>query len=292
MNRGTGSMKKTSLFTRFLPFKKVIIGMVIIILILFTVAAFYNGLTINNYEISTNKFETNESVRIVLISDLHSHIYDENQNELITKVKDQNPDIILLAGDIADDNVPIEGTKLLLNGIKDIAPVFYVSGNHEYWSGDIKNIKDTIRTYGVIILEDEYSEIIVNGVPIIIAGLDDPEWTMYESKNSSSSMNESFKDLKGKNQYKILIAHRPEQIELYKQYPFDLVVSGHAHGGQVRIPFVLNGLIAPNQGWFPEYAGGMYQHDTLIHIVSRGLSNNYDVPRVFNPPEIVVIDIN
>jgi predicted MPP superfamily phosphohydrolase len=269
----------------------IIIIIFIIILILLSATAFNSDLTIKNHEVTSSKFETDESIRIILIADLHSHIYGENQSALIAKIKDQKPDIILLAGDIAEDEVPINGTKLLLNGIKDICPVFYVSGNHEYWSGDIKNIKEIIRSYGVVVLEDEFYEIDVDGVPIIIAGVDDPEWINYENKDLKPSMDENFKELDEKNQYKILLAHRPELIESYKKYSFDLVVSGHAHGGQIRIPFVLNGLYAPNQGWFPKYAGGIYQHDNLIHIISRGISNNLQIPRIFNPPEIVVVDI-
>jgi len=92
--------------------------------------------------------------------------------------------------------------------------------------------------------------------------------------------------------FKILIAHRPELIDIYEKYPFDLVVSGHAHGGQIRIPFLLNELIAPNQGRFPKYAGGVYQHGGLTHIVSRGLSFSLYLPRVFDSPEVVVIDIS
>ena len=261
------------------------------VLIAFCVAAFYNGLTVKKYCISSDRFESGKSIRIVLLSDLHSHIYGDNQNRLISKVLAQDPDIILLAGDIADDNVPIEGTKLLLEGIKDAAPVFYVSGNHEYWSGDINGIKETIRSYGVTVLEDEYREITINGLPLIVAGVDDPEWTRYERKTLKTLMYEAFRGLESTNQYKILVAHRPEQIESYKKYPFDLVVSGHAHGGQARIPFLLNGLVAPNQGWFPKYAGGVYHHDGLVHVVGRGISFNPRMPRIFNPPEIVVIDI-
>lgn len=267
---------------------KYIISLVIIIV---AIAAFYNGIIIRRYMIHTDKFSDGQSVRAVLIADLHSHIYGNNQKDLISKIIDQKPNVIFLAGDIADDVEPIEGTKLLLDGIKDIAPVFYVSGNHEYWSGDIENIKETIRSYGVTILEDEYKKIVVNDIPIIIAGVDDPEWTRYEEKDNQKSMDKNFMELKDKPQFKILVAHRPEQIEIYKKYSFDLVVSGHAHGGQVRIPFVLNGLLAPNQGWFPKYAGGEYRHGELIHIVSRGVSFNPRLPRVFNPPEIVVIDI-
>ncbi|MDD4689844.1 MAG: metallophosphoesterase [Eubacteriales bacterium] len=264
---------------------------ILLIVILITIAALYNGLTVRHYSLISDKLDDGQSIRAVLISDLHNHIYGDNQKDLISKVIKQNPDVILLAGDIADDVVPIEGTKLLLDGIKDIAPMFYVSGNHEYWSGDIENIKETIKSYGVTILEDEYKEIVVNDMPIIIAGVDDPEWTRYEKKDNRKSMDKNFKELADKPQFKILVAHRPEQIETYKKYPFDLVVSGHAHGGQVRIPFVLNGMLAPNQGWFPKYAGGMYKHGNLTHIVSRGVSYNPRLPRIFNPPEIVVIDI-
>jgi hypothetical protein len=155
----------------------------------------------------------------------------------------------------------------------------------------MENIKETIKSYGVTILEDEYKKIFVNDIPIIIAGVDDPEWTRYEQKDNRKSMDKIFMELEAKPQLKILVAHRPEQIEIFKKYSFDLVVSGHAHGGQVRIPFMLNGLLAPNQGWFPKYAGGEYRYGNLTHIVSRGVSFNPRLPRVFNPPEIVAIDI-
>lgn len=88
-----------------------------------------------------------------------------------------------------------------------------------------------------------------------------------------------------------MLSHRPERIESYKKYNFDLVLSGHAHGGQVRIPFLLNGLYAPNQGLFPKYAGGLYTHNNLNHVVSRGLSYNPKLPRIFNPPEIVIVEL-
>lgn len=93
-----------------------------------------------------------------------------------------------------------------------------------------------------------------------------------------------------KDSFNILLAHRPEYIEEYGQYPFDLVLSGHAHGGQWRIPYLMNGLIAPNQGWFPKYAGGLYRHGDMTEIVGRGLLLDWK-PRLFNPPEIVVVDI-
>ena len=268
--------------------KYIILCIIIIVLI----AAFYNGLIVKRYIVTTNKFNGEIAVRAVLISDLHGYIYGKNQQDLILKITEQKPDIILLAGDIIDEDLPLDGAKLLFEGIKNVAPVFYVTGNHEYWTENIENIKRMIRSYGITVLEDEYKELEVNGVTIIVAGIDDPEWPRFEDKKyKNNQMSKNFARLKDRPEFKILLAHRPEQIELYKKYTFDLVVSGHAHGGQVRIPFLLNGLFAPNQGMFPKYAGGLYTHDSLIHIVSRGVSFNPLAPRVFNPPEVSVIDI-
>lgn len=271
--------------------KKPLIVMSLLAIALFL--AFYNGLVVRNYSFSTDKLASGESVRIVLIADLHNHIYGENQAKLVSLIEKQNPDLIALAGDIADDHVPIEGTEQLLDGIKDLAPIYYVSGNHEFWSDDIENNKAVIRQYGVTVLEHNHDIITIENSPIIIAGVDDPEVVTYEKPwfDWEQAMLGAFADLQDRPELKILLSHRPERIELYNKMDFDLVLSGHAHGGQVRIPLLLNGLYSPNQGWFPEYAGGLYKHDSLTQIVSRGLSYNPRLPRIFNPPEIVVIDL-
>lgn len=249
-----------------------------------------HNLTVRNYIITSDKLNK-EDLNIILIADLHSTIYKNNQKQLIDMVTSQKPDLILLAGDIADDIVPILGTKLFLDGVKDIAPMYYVKGNHEYWSKNTDYIDDVFKSYGVNILSDNYIQTSVKDIKLIIAGVEDPDRTIYKDKNydQSKSMEDAFKNLP--DGYKILLAHRPEKIEEYLKYPFDLVVSGHAHGGQARIPFIMNGLIAPHQGLFPKYAGGVYKHDNLSHVVSRGLSINPKLPRIFNPPEIVVIKI-
>ncbi len=273
--------------------KKIYIFLVIILSLILVFSAFYNGFVVNKYRIVSNKLSTNEMVRVALITDLHSHIYGENQTKIISIIKQQKPDIIALAGDIADDKTPVEGTKMFLEGLSGLCPIYYVTGNHEFWSNDIKSIKDTIKKYGVTILENEYEQIKIRNTNIIIAGIDDPDVAIYEKPNLDlkNEMHFAFKELENNSDYKILLAHRPELIELYKEFSFDLVLSGHAHGGQIRIPFILNGLYAPNQGLFPKYAGGSYKHNSLIHIVSRGVSFNPRLPRVFNPPEIVIIDI-
>ncbi len=273
--------------------KKICILACLTLIIIIFFLAFYNGLVVKKYNAISNKLSAEASIRIALITDLHSHVYGDNQTKIVSLIKQQKPDVIALAGDIADDVESIEGTKLFLEGLKGFRPIYYVTGNHEFWSNDIKNIKDTIREYDVTILENNYKQIKVKNSNIIIGGVDDPDVGIYEKTNFDlqREMNTNFNKLKDKNDFKILLAHRPELIELYKKFSFDLVLSGHSHGGQVRIPFILNGLFAPNQGWFPKYAGGIYKYDSLTHIVSRGVSYNPRLPRIFNPPEVVIIDI-
>ncbi len=263
------------------------------LLIILLFAAFYNGLVVRSYTVDSEKLAAGETIRIVLISDLHNHIYGVNQSKIVSLIRKQNPDIIALAGDIADDQLPILGTELFLDGIQGLAPIYYVSGNHEFWSNEIDNIKDKIRKYGVTILEHNYEQVKIGNSSIIVSGIDDSEIIKYETPDFDweGEMHKAFADLQALPHFKILLAHRPELIEIYQEYDFDLVLSGHSHGGQVRIPFILNGLYAPNQGWFPPYAGGVYIHGSLIHIISRGLSYNPRLPRIFNPPEVVVVEI-
>ena len=245
------------------------------------------------YRVETPLLEEQSNIKIVLISDLHSTIFGKDQTILIDLIKNINPDLIILSGDIFDDVVPMTGTQLLLKGISGIAPVYYVTGNHDYLSYNIQTIREELISYGVFILSDNYVIIEIRNNEIVIAGTEDPYKRIYETPdyNQNDSMERAFRELDEMPLYKILIAHRPEMIENYKKYSFDLVLSGHTHGGQVRIPLILNGLYAPGQGVFPKYAGGIYTHGNLKHVISRGLSVNPRLPRIFNPPELVIIII-
>lgn len=273
-------------------FTKQTVLIIVIIIILITVA-FYNGLIIRRYIVEEDSIVYNNCVRIVLISDLHSYIHGQNQKKIINKIKNEEPDIVALVGDIADDNRPIEGTQIFLNRLKDIAPIYYVTGNHEIKTNEVEKIKDIFRSYGAKVLENTYEKIEINGMKLVIAGVDDPLIIKYERPNSNwhKEIEGDFSKLRDEEGYKILLSHRPEEVDFYNRLPFNMVLSGHAHGGQVRIPFILNGLLAPHQGLLPKYAGGLYQHENYTHIVSRGVSFNLLLPRIFNPPEIVVIDI-
>ncbi|MFZ5354423.1 MAG: metallophosphoesterase [Bacillota bacterium] len=265
----------------------------LIVAAVFLFSAFYNGLVFRNYTVYSDRISLGNSIRIVLIADLHSHIYGENQIHIAERIRSQKPDIIALAGDIADDQVPIDGTKLFLEAVKGISPIYYVSGNHEVWTGELDSIKKLFRSYGAHVLENTYLRESIKGEEVVICGADDPDVQRYKGSdyNWEDELYKAFYSLGAEKGYKILLSHRPERVDAYKSLPFDLVLSGHSHGGQVRIPFLLNGLLAPHQGWFPKYAGGLYKHDEMTHVVSRGVSYNPRLPRIFNPPEIVVIDI-
>ena len=268
-----------------------------VVLVALCVWAFYIGLTLRTYGVETDKIPQGRRVRIVAVTDLHSHIYGEDQQPLIDMINKQQPDIIALVGDIADDEEPDDGTHLLLEGIRGIAPAYYVSGNHEYWSDNYDRIKNMMESYGVTVLDNESEDIIVNGTRLSISGVDDPYMFDYtedadylEMGDEDELFRQRFANLDD-GVLNVLLAHRPELIELYRQYGFDLILSGHTHGGQIRVPLLINGLFAPDQGWFPKYAGGRYDIGGKMLIVSRGLSFNDLVPRVFNPPEVVVVDI-
>ncbi|HHT19963.1 MAG TPA: metallophosphoesterase [Tissierellia bacterium] len=224
--------------------------------------------------------------RIALVCDLHSCDYGEQGRELLDAIDEQAPDLVLLGGDIVDDVLPQAGAEVVLDYLGAHYPTYYVSGNHEYWSGRIDQIKQMIQDKAITVLEGDSQLIKLGDATIRLSGIDDPEV-------GESEMIEQFlavSDITGP-EYHILLAHRPELIYRYLSGDFDLILSGHAHGGQWRIPYLLNGLIAPNQGLFPKYAGGRYDFEVRTMIVSRGLARETTiVPRLFNPPELVIIE--
>lgn len=254
--------------------------------------AFNTKLKIQHYSLESEKLTA--PVRIVLITDLHSCSYGKGQRELIDAIHAQKPDIILLGGDICDDKLPHRNTELVLRAIADKYPCYYVTGNHEYWSREIEKILKIFESYNVPVLEGSFDTIDVRGQKLNICGISDPDILKYTDKNYS--ITEQLKDAAVASEngnYSILLAHRPELIDSYLNYDFDLILAGHAHGGQWRLPGIINGLFAPNQGFFPRYAGGKYRFEDSFMIVSRGLARESTrIPRIFNRPELVVIDLS
>ena len=261
--------------------------LLIVIFLLICIAAFYHGIVIRRYTVESDKLDSEQSLNIVVVSDLHNTRHDK----LVDMIREINPDIIAMPGDIVDTKFNMKYVNAFLDDIAKLnIPVYYVTGNHEEGAIGTEKIKNDIRNRGITVLSDEFILIEINGVKLTIAGVNDP----YRSNSDrwNKKITEKLTGLEANNStYKILLAHRPDLWEIYENLGFDLALSGHAHGGQVRIPFILNGLFAPHQGLFPKYAGGHYTHDKLNHIVSRGLSVFWNLPRVFNPPELVHIKL-
>lgn len=262
---------------------RVLLIFLITLLILF-LAAIYHGLVDRRYVVASGMLQNDDDIRIALITDLHSYAHGGDQQPLIRMIERMRPDLICLVGDIADDVNPIRSTELLLEGITGIAPCVYATGNHEYW-GDYETMFAVFDRFGVQTLRNETAQMTIKGQTLTLYGIDDPYYSRpwdYEQflLNWQPPDDGSFT---------ILLSHRPDPIEMFATKGFDLVLSGHTHGGQVRVPLVVNGLYAPDQGWFPKYAGGRYQVGDTTLIISRGLSYYEDLPRIFNPPEVVEV---
>ena len=224
-------------------------------------------------------------VRLAIIADLHSCAYGEGQTNLLDAVASAMPDAVLLVGDIVDDKLPEENAWVTLNALAESYPCYYVTGNHEWWSGEAERICGSMERLGITVLRGESAALDVNGETIVLHGVDDPD-------SGETGQLACVGAGTAESGFHVLLAHRPESVKDYLAYPFDLIVSGHAHGGQWRLPGVINGLYAPNQGLFPEYAGGRYDFEDTVFLVSRGLARESTLlPRIFNRPELLVADL-
>lgn len=234
-----------------------------------------------------------DGLKIVQLSDLHSKMFGDNQNILVSQIREAKPDIILFTGDMVDSRHHDEQPVLtLVDGITSLAPIYYVTGNHEFWSGGFGELENNLKEHGVKVLRNAADIFEKNGERIEIIGVDDPvSKTNREYLNGdkivSGELQKALHD-SSQQDFKILLAHRPELISTYASYNVDLIFSGHAHGGQVRFPFI-GGLIAPDQGWFPKYTSGRYDEGNSAMVVSRGLGNSIVPQRLFNRPEVVVL---
>ena len=260
------------------------------IVIAVTAAAVDERIVVRKHKIYTDKVD--EPIKLLLLSDHHSSQYGDGQSELIKVIDKLFPDAILMTGDILDNRVENTEAEILLCDIAKKYPCYYVSGNHEVSTNKLKSIKKYLRELGVTVLEGENTVADIGSQKIIIGGVDDPlafpdaKGRLWEDQllECNSVLNDEY--------FSVLLTHRPERADDYRDTDFDLILSGHAHGGQARLPGIMNGLYAPNQGFFPDYAGGKYDlKDGQSMIVSRGLSK-YVRPRVFNRPELVLITLS
>ncbi|WP_391206264.1 metallophosphoesterase [Psychrobacillus sp. L4] len=222
-------------------------------------------------------------LKIVQISDLHDATFGKNQARLVKKIKHANPDLIFITGDLIDSNRYDLGNSLkVVEQIVSIAPIYYVTGNHEISTNDVEHIKSKLADLGVHVLSNKEQIIGKNGERIRIIGIEDPL--------SGVSVADALNKFKKTEDFTLVLSHRPETFQDYVDNQLDVVFTGHAHGGQFRIPG-LGGLVAPGQGLFPKYTAGLYEEKDTKMIVSRGLGNSVIPFRVFNTPELVVVTL-
>ncbi|XMB86455.1 metallophosphoesterase [Mycoplasmatota bacterium WC44] len=231
-----------------------------------------------NNSIVVKKYDILESdIRIVQLSDLHTKSFGENNSLLIDKVKRLNPDVITITGDLIDgsniDFIYIANTVKQLN---DIAPVLFILGNNDMWSNEVEMIIEVVELSGGLFLNNE--SINIKGV----------NFFGHNPYYNYSNVKNSMKKLSNLNKELVLLTHQPEKIDNFSDYYFDLVLSGHTHGGQIRVPLI-GAIIAPDQGTFPKYDKGLYELENCTLIVSSGLGNSIIPIRIFNAPEIILI---
>lgn len=276
--------------------KKVVTA--IVILLALVAFSYYenNSIKVANIDFRSNDLpKSYNGYKILQISDLHNKLFGKNQKYLVSKVKKAKPDIVVITGDLVDSNHYNEKTSLkLIEELKNIAPIYFVTGNHERLSEKFPQLEVKLKEMGVLVLRNESVKLERSGENILLMGIDDPEFSdVYENNTESTIVEEEIKKALNKEEpsgFKILLSHRPEQFPIYVKQDIDLIFSGHAHGGQVRLPIV-GGLVAPNQGYFPKYTSGIYFKEGSAMIVSRGLGNSIIPQRIFNRPEIVVVTL-
>ena len=253
------------------------------------------ALEVNEYEIVSDRIpEAFAGFRIAQVSDLHNKEFGEGNAKLIKLLSQTDPDMIVITGDLIDSRhtdikIALEFARLAVK----ISPVYYVSGNHEARVREYEELKMGLTEAGVVILENQKVQITRGGKNITLLGIDDPSFQEdYLFGDAESVARQAIKDLQNESDgYTVLLSHRPELFDLYVETGMDLVFSGHAHGGQFRLPFI-GGLVAPNQGFFPKYDAGLFSEENTNMIVSRGVGNSIIPIRFNNRPEIIVVALN
>lgn len=260
---------------------------VLAMLVILMLIALDERLILRTYTVVSPKLTA--EVRLAVVTDFHS---SDNADDVVAMVTSCAPDAVLMVGDMFDDdtqNRPTERTLSLMRQLSALYPCYYVSGNHEAWTGEMDALYQQTEEAGVTVLRMSSGVLTVRGQRIALCGIPDPyEMVFSGAPDTEEQIRQAMENVDSAD-FTVLLAHRPELLAKYAQFPLDLVVSGHAHGGQVRIPGVLNGLYAPNQGWFPKLAGGAYTQDGTTLIVSRGLAVRTRLPRIFNRPEVVLV---
>lgn len=270
------------------------------LLIAVVVGYFYissKSLTINEYTVEES---VTSSIRILQLSDLHSAEFGDNNEELIDLVKKQSPDLIVMSGDMINrDEENLDIITDLISSLSDAAPIYYGYGNHEVdWIENFDpDLEDKLTQAGAVVLNNSYRDVSVNDSELRIGGYmgyyRQPGMFTQDDVQKKSELDFA-NDFENTDRLKILINHIPTQWvdwDYINIYPVDIVFSGHYHGGAIRIPIIDQGLYAPYVGWFPPYTKGLFSGTQAKCVLSTGLGSEHNIPRLNNPPEIVVVDV-
>lgn len=270
--------------------KKLIIFLLLAAAIWLFVWSNNNWIQTTDYTISSADLPAAfDDKKIVQVSDLHNATFGNNQKSLIQKVEEAQPDAIFITGDLVDSNrYDLDAALVLVDALVDMSDVYFVTGNHEVAVNKIDEIKEALVARGVIFLENETVQWELEGESLQVAGIHDPLMDPYFQDEQYTR--DAIETAGLEDQFTLLLAHRPEQLAVYAETGIDVVFSGHAHGGQIRIPGI-GGIFAPGQGWFPRMTDGIFRKDATQLVLSRGLGNSGFPLRIFNLPEVVSVTL-
>lgn len=268
-----------------------VLGVMLLALVIWVLWA-NTALELNTYTLENEKLpETFDGYRIAHVSDLHNAEMGENNEKLLAILRDARPDMIAMTGDMIDSrNTNIQISLDFAEEAVKIAPCYYVTGNHESRLSVYEEFKQGLMDLGVTVLEDESVRVERGGESILLIGVNDPSFC-EDAVGSDVLTDGKLKAIpRQEDAFTVLLSHRPELFDVYTENNMDLVLAGHAHGGQFRLPFV-GGVIAPDQGLFPEYDAGLFTRKGTSMIVSRGIGNSLIPIRFNNRPEVLLIEL-
>ena len=226
-----------------------------------------------------------DGLRVAELSDLHGRSFGKNNVRLLRTLQKARPDMICICGDLFDEKTDLTMLEPLLTGLTDIAPVYYVTGNHEWQVKNLREILQKMRAWGVTVLENEGRVLSRGGAEMVVAGVHDP-CGPYDMKTPAALVRE-LRSAQG-NDFILMLSHRNDELAMWSQLGVQLVLSGHCHGGVVRLP-VVGGVFGTRRELFPEYDAGVYRQDGTTLFVSRGLGYTNVHFRLFNRPHVPIM---
>lgn len=281
--------------------KKILISILIVLAVVFAVWVIWDNqrIVVTEIEVKSERLpEKFAGYRIAHVTDLHNDEFGKENEKLLAVIEGTKPDMIAITGDLLDSRRT--DLKKAINFVQkavQIAPCYYVTGNHESrMKEEYAELEKEMQKAGVVVLRNDRQTLEKDGVQIIVAGIDDPRFVLSTDKveKMENKVGKTLdKVLEGvpKEQFTLLLSHRPELFELYCEKGLDLVLTGHVHGGQIRIPNI-GGIIGPGQGLLPDYDAGLYTKDSTKMVLSRGLGQSIIPFRLNNPPELVLVTLD